>query len=140
MHRNHGFHSECCQLTNYYIAYLNSKIINETSGSVVRAVSTVHPRKFRSTDIERKMTFKQAFLEHIANRRVILWGFQQPVRVILPNGYSATPCGYFTEYDNGYRVIASGASLGGTAIQEIMLLDPDGIPIARDTEDLSDVE
>ncbi len=76
-----------------------------------------------------------AFDLYIRNRQVIDWGFQQPKGVLLPTGYLAYPGGYFTAYDNGYRLISSGASLGETAIQEIMILDPEGIPIARDTED-----
>lgn len=82
------------------------------------------------------MTFEGYFSAFILNQRVIGWGFQQPTRVKLPNGFYAFPGGYYTEYENGYKVIASGASLGETAIQEIMILDPDGIPISRDTEDL----
>ena len=68
------------------------------------------------------------------------WGFQQPQKVVLPNGYFSWPGGYFTLYENGYRFIASGASLRTAAIQEVMILDPDGTPIARDTEDLSRTE
>lgn len=82
------------------------------------------------------MTFEEAFNTFILNQKVISWGFQQQVRVLLPNGYSAFPCGYFTEYENGYKMIASGATLGITPIQEAMILDPNGVPIARDTEDL----
>ena len=33
-------------------------------------------------------------------------------------------------------MIASGATLHKTDIQEAMILDPAGVPIARDTEDL----
>ena len=84
------------------------------------------------------MTFEAFFILFILNQKVIGWGFQQPTMVKLPNGFYAFPGGYFTEYENGYKVIASGASLGKTAIQEIMILDPDGIPISRDPEDLKD--
>ena len=84
------------------------------------------------------MTFNGFFIAFILSQKVIGWGFQQPTRVKLPNGFYAFPGGFYTEYENGYKVIASGASLGKTAIQEIMILDPGGIPISRDTEDLRD--
>ena len=82
------------------------------------------------------MTFEQAFETFILNQKVISWGFQQSTKVLLPNGYHAFPSGYFTEYENGYRLIASGATLHQTHIQEAMILNPEGVPIARDTEDL----
>ena len=82
------------------------------------------------------MTFEQALETYILNQKVISWGFQQQTKVLLPNGYYAYPSGYYTEYENGYRMIASGATLHKTAIQEAMILDPAGVPIARDTEDL----
>ena len=82
------------------------------------------------------MTFDEIFDLYILNQKIIGWGFQQPTRVRLPNGYDDFPCGYFTEYENGYKMIVSGASLGGTAVQEVMILDADGIPIARDSEDI----
>lgn len=86
------------------------------------------------------MTFNEAFNTFILHQKVIGWGFQQQKRVQLPNGYSAFPCGYYTEYENGYKLIASGDRLGETPIQEAMILDPSGVPVARDTEDLREVE
>ncbi|HSC53951.1 MAG TPA: hypothetical protein VLC98_10035 [Phnomibacter sp.] len=83
------------------------------------------------------MTFEEAFDAFILNQKVTGWGFQQPKRVRLANGYSAFPSGYYTQYENGYKLIASGASLGETAVQEAMILDAAGVPIARDTEDLN---
>lgn len=80
--------------------------------------------------------FSEAFEMYILNQKVIGWGFQQTTRVQLPNGYYAFPCGYFTEYENGYKVIISGATLEKTDIQETMILDPHGVPLARDTEDI----
>ncbi|WP_339660805.1 hypothetical protein [uncultured Polaribacter sp.] len=85
------------------------------------------------------MTFEEAFIAFILNQKVIGWGFQQQIGVLLPNGYYAYPCGYFTEYENGYKLIASGATLHKTDIQEAMILDPNGVPVARDTEDLRPV-
>jgi hypothetical protein len=82
------------------------------------------------------MTFAEVFDRYILNQKITGWGFQQPTRVRLPNGYDDFPFGYFTEYENGYKMIVNGASLGGTAVQEIMILDPDGIPIVRDSEDI----
>lgn len=80
--------------------------------------------------------FEEAFNSYILNQKAVRWGFQQPEPVKLANGYHAYPCGYFTEFENGYRLIVSGATLGQTPIQEAMILDPRGMPIARDTEDI----
>ncbi len=80
--------------------------------------------------------FYEAFDKYILNQKVIGWGFQKQTKVLLPNGYYAFPSGYFTEYENGYRMIASGATLETTDVQEAMILDPQGVPIARDTEDI----
>lgn len=82
------------------------------------------------------MTFTEAFDLYIINQKITGWGFQQPTKVKLPNGYDAFPCGYFMGYKNGYKLIISGATLGETAIQEAIILNPDGVPIARDTEDI----
>lgn len=79
--------------------------------------------------------FSEAFDTYILNQKVIAWGFQHETKVLLPNGYYAYPSGYFTEYENGYKMIASGATLHKQDIQEAMILDPNGVPIARDTED-----
>ena len=86
------------------------------------------------------MTFNEAFNTFILHQKVIGWGFRQQKRVKLPNGYYAFPCGYYTEYENGYKFIASGASVGATPVQEAMILDPNDVPVARDTEDIRDVE
>lgn len=82
------------------------------------------------------MTFTEAFGLYILNQEITAWGFQKPVRVRLPNGFDDFPYGYFTEYKNGYKIIVSGASFAGTAVQEIMILDPTGMPVARDSEDI----
>lgn len=84
--------------------------------------------------------FRDAFDQFIKGRTVVDWGFQQQKRVQLPDGNFSFPCGYFTLYDNGYKMIVSGESLGSTPVQEAMILDPDGIPVARDTEDIRGVE
>jgi len=76
---------------------------------------------------------------YILGKKNIGFGFQQPTRVRLPKGFDAFPCGYFTEFENGYKLIISGATMGETAIQEVMIVDPDGIPIARDTEDIREI-
>ena len=83
------------------------------------------------------MTFNDAFQTFILNQKVISWGFQQQTKILLPNGYFAFPCGYFTVYENGYKMMASGATLDKTDIQEAMILNPEGVPIARDTENLN---
>lgn len=80
--------------------------------------------------------FYEAFDKYILNQKVVAWGFQHEIKVVLPNGYSAFPAGYYTEYENGYKMIASGATLHKTNVQEAMILDPDGMPVARDTEDI----
>lgn len=82
------------------------------------------------------LLFEDAFNLYILNQKVVGWGFQQPEKVKLPNGFHAYPCGYYTQYENGYKVIANGASLGTAAIQEVMILNPEGIPVARDTDDI----
>jgi len=85
------------------------------------------------------MTFDETFELFIKGRIVIGWGFQQPLPVKLPNGSLAFPCGYYTIFDNGYRLIISGDTIGSTAIQEAIILDTEGIPIAQDSEDLREV-
>lgn len=82
------------------------------------------------------MIFEEAFDLYILDQKTMGWGFQQPTKVKLPNGFYAFPCGYFTTYENGYKLIISGASLGQTPIQEVIILNPEGIPVARDTEDI----
>lgn len=84
--------------------------------------------------------FSDAFEQYIKGQKAVSWGFRQQERVMLPNGYYAFPCGYFTRFENGYSLIASGESLGSTPVQEAMILDPQGVPIARDTEDLRDLD
>ena len=83
-----------------------------------------------------QFTFDEAFQLFIAGRTVVSWGFLHEHKVVLPNGYAAYPCGYFTKYDNGYTFISNGARLSNTPIQEALILNEQGIPIARDTEDL----
>lgn len=80
------------------------------------------------------MTFEEAFKTFILGKKIISWGFQQPVKTLLPNGYCAYLAGYFTVYENNYRVIFNGATIEKADIQEAMILDPEGIPVARDTE------
>lgn len=82
------------------------------------------------------MTFSEAFDKYLLDQKITGWGFQQPARVRLPNGYDAFPCGYYTRYENGYQLMISGDALGTTTVQEALILNPEGIPIARDTEDL----
>ncbi|AWK06369.1 hypothetical protein HYN56_19915 [Flavobacterium crocinum] len=84
--------------------------------------------------------FSEAFEKYILNKRVISWGFQHETRVILPDGHPSFPSGYYTEYENGYKMIASGSTLHKTNIQEAMILDPQGVPIARDSEDTKPYE
>lgn len=82
---------------------------------------------------------EEAFRQFIHHQKVVGYGFMQQKRVPLPNGYFAFPCGYYTLYENGYKVIISGESLGQTPVQEMMILDPNDVPVARDTEDIREV-
>jgi hypothetical protein len=86
------------------------------------------------------MQFQETFNNFIQSQKVIGFGFQQPTRVKLPNDFYAFPGGYFTVYENGYRVMINGASIGEVAIQEILILNPEGVPIARDSQDLGDIQ
>lgn len=36
--------------------------------------------------------------------------------------------------------MVNGASIGETAIQEIFILNPEGVPVGRDSQDLGDIE
>lgn len=83
-----------------------------------------------------EITFEKAFNDFILNKKAIGWGFQLLITVRQYNGYNRDYGGYFTLFENGYKLVINGESLGATAIQEAIILDPDGIPIARDTEDL----
>ena len=58
----------------------------------------------------------------------------------MPDGFYTFTCGYYTEFENGYKLMASGESLGQTPVQEALIINPDGIPIARDTEDIRPFE
>lgn len=86
------------------------------------------------------LLFNEAFEKFIKNQVVKDWGFQQPKRVKISEGNFAFPCGYYTIYENGYQLMISVESLGATPIQEAMILNPEGITIARDTEDIRDAE
>jgi hypothetical protein len=82
------------------------------------------------------MIFEEAFTAYIQNQVVVSWGFQLLTTIKQPNGYLRDIGGYYTLYENGYRLIISGESLGKTPIQEALILDQEGMPVARDTEDL----
>lgn len=51
------------------------------------------------------MTFEKAFETFILGKKIISCGFQQPVKTLLPNGFHAYPAGYFTVYENNYKLI-----------------------------------
>lgn len=82
------------------------------------------------------MSFNDAFNLYILNQTVTRWWFQQPTHANNSHDLLASPCGYFTEYENGYKLIVSGSSPDEIAIQVAMILDPAGVPVARDTQDL----
>jgi hypothetical protein len=86
------------------------------------------------------LLFNEAFELYIKDQKAVSWGFQQQKRVSMGNGSYAFPCGYYILYANDYKIIISGESLGQTPVQEAMILNPEGIPIARDTEDIKGIE
>ena len=57
------------------------------------------------------MTFENAFEAFIQGKKIISFGFYQPVKTLLANGYYAYPAGYYTDYENKCRVIFDGAVL-----------------------------
>jgi len=84
-----------------------------------------------------EISFEKAFEVYILNQKVTGWGFLKLYSVLQSNGYYRDLGGYYTEYENGYRLIINGENLGQTPVQEALILDPQGIPIARDVEDLT---
>lgn len=73
------------------------------------------------------MIYDRAFTNYILNQKVIDWQFQHDIRMPLPNSYLALSNGLF----NGYKIIARGATLHKTDIQEAMMLDLEGVPFLR---------
>ena len=82
------------------------------------------------------MSFNDAFNLYILNQKVTRWWFRQPTQVNDSTDLFTSPCGYFTEYENGYKLIAVGWSPEETAIQVAMILDPEGVTVAIDTQNL----
>jgi hypothetical protein len=56
------------------------------------------------------MIFEEAFTAYIQNQVVVSWGFQLLTTIKQPNGYLRDIGGYYTLYENGYRLIISGES------------------------------
>ena len=85
------------------------------------------------------LSFNQAFELFIKDKKVIGWGFRHPHPVLLPNGYKAYPCGYYTKYENGYKFIASGSTDANEHPREAHILGPDDVPVGyKDREDIID--
>ena len=82
------------------------------------------------------MSFNDAFNLYILNQKVTRWWFQQPTHVNDSTDLFTSPCGYFTEYENRYKLIAVGWSPKETAIQVAMILDPESVTVAIDTQNL----
>ncbi len=82
------------------------------------------------------MLFDEAFDKYIKGRSITSCGFQLLKKVKQPDGYFREIGGYYTCFDNNYRIMFYGESLAKTPIQEALILDPDDIVVARDTEDL----
>lgn len=62
------------------------------------------------------MTFEESYNAFILGKKITSWGFQQHVKKILPNSYYAYPADYCTVFENKYKMIFNGASLGKTDI------------------------
>ena len=82
------------------------------------------------------MNFEKAFDAFILHQRVSGWGFQLLSSIRQKDGFFRDIGGYYTVFENGYRLMINGESLGTTAIQEALILNPEGMVIARDTEDM----
>ncbi len=82
------------------------------------------------------MTFEKAFNQFILNQKVAGWGFRPLTNIKQADGCNREIGGYYTEYENGYKLIVNGATLGTMPIQEAMVLDPQWIMVGRDIEDL----
>jgi hypothetical protein len=82
------------------------------------------------------MVFEEAFEKFIKGQSITACGFQLLKRVKQPNGFYTELGGYYTSFENGYRLMFYGESLDQTPVQEALIVDADDIVIARDTEDL----
>jgi hypothetical protein len=82
------------------------------------------------------MNFEKAFDAFILHQRVSGRGFQLLTSIRQKDGYFRDIGGYYTVFENGYQLMINGESLGTTAIQEALILDPESMVIARDTEDM----
>lgn len=82
------------------------------------------------------MTFQEAFDAFLLNKKVVGCKFQLLKKIKQKDGYFRDIGGYYTLYENGYKLMINGESLGQTAVQEALILDPDDMLVARDTEDL----
>ncbi|RZK47390.1 MAG: hypothetical protein EOO87_22040 [Pedobacter sp.] len=89
-------------------------------------------------DLFNEMTFEQAFDKFIKGKTVVGFGFRKPDPVKLSNGFLAYPCGYYTLYDNGFKLITFGSSLGTSTLQDIWVLDTNDIPVGY--KDQTEVE
>ncbi|MEE1885327.1 hypothetical protein [Pedobacter flavus] len=84
-----------------------------------------------------KLSFEEAFEIFIKDKKVVNWGFRMPNPVKMDNGFNEYPCGYYTEYENGYKLIVFGSSFGNEQQQEIRVLDANDKPVGyKDREDI----
>ncbi|RZL40853.1 MAG: hypothetical protein EOP00_25975 [Pedobacter sp.] len=81
------------------------------------------------SDLYNAMSFETAFDQFIKGRKVVDFGFRKPDPVKLSNGFFAYPCGYYTLYDNGCKLIVYGFSFGQSTMQEVWVLDGNDVPI-----------
>jgi len=63
-------------------------------------------------------------------------GFQLLSSIRQKDGILRDIGGYYTIYEDGYELMINGESLGTNAIHEALILDPEGMIIAWDIEDM----
>jgi hypothetical protein len=92
-------------------------------------------------DLYNTMSFEEAFEKFIKGQKVVGYGIRQPEPVLLENGYNAYPCGYYTLYENGFKVIVCGSNVSPTtALHEIRILDPEDRPVGYKDEAFIDFD
>lgn len=84
--------------------------------------------------------FYTAFDENIIHQVAVSMYFMPFKRVRLRNGYDFFLGGYVTSFSNGYSLVVNGTNVGSIPSIDNTILDPESIPIARDTEDIWDPE
>ncbi|MVZ64372.1 hypothetical protein GQF61_00780 [Sphingobacterium sp. DK4209] len=87
------------------------------------------------------MTFEEAFERFIKGQKAVDYGVRQPEAVMLSNGYQAFPCGYYTLFENGFKLIVSGFNVSPKSSQhEAWVLDEDDRPVGYKEEAFIDFD